>query len=561
MFALSIIRYFHLLADHNRRRAKLGILKAGFICLQLENVLWETEQRCQECRLRKGMNVAKNSGLCTQVSGSSFGLANVAFNTQSHTFATDCWGPFQSNDGILHGILFVSLSTGMCYSFVLQEMTAEGVIQAVQCLSAVAGNCTVMISDQGSNYTPYSDIFKMSDCDSSEDESEAGLQPSDRKPRNPLARLLCKSKSEGNCGGISWKLVCAENHSQNGVSEAAVKIIKRSLRHSRFNQHCKSYNLSKVSASIAIATTLYNTRPCFALDDGEIYSPFDIMSLTTAGASAPENELNLYSDSAEIRSKFKEYKMLREEIQQQIFQHYCKYIYLNSNYKERGKFQCRSDNLQPGDLVISKAAFSQSKNISKSIRRIHKLNPSKRQAVVYHVVEAGDNFDTELFNISFAKCNSVIEKRRLVRKYFGRFSFQSIDLREVTFLCGSNTECLELSMRRSRKPEKMQDFENPLSFCFDNLHKRLKSTAFRPSINTPALPLQAADMMLDNEWSGEKNGDDNIVIKCPKSIAKEKLTLKWAEPEAIIHDIPNMSRNTKPPNRKKSKNLSKKSNP
>ena len=285
------------------------------------------------------------------------------------------------------------------------------------------------------------------------------------------------------------------------------------------------------------------------------------MSLTTAGASAPNNELNLYSDSAEIRSKFKEYKMLREEIQQQIFQHYCKYIYLNSNFKERGKFQCRSDDLQPGDLVISKAAFSQSKNISKSIRRIHKLNPSKRQAVVYHVVEGGDNFDTELFSISFARCNSMIEKRKLVRKYFGRFSFQSIDLREVTFLCGRNTECLELSMRRSRKPEKMQDFENPLSFCFDNLHKRLKSTAFRPSINTPALPLQAADMMLDNEWSGEKNGDDNIVITCPKSIAKEKLTLKCAQPEAIIHDIPNMSRNTKPPNRKKSKNLSKKSNP
>ena len=187
------------------------------------------------------------------------------------------------------------------------------------------------------------------------------------------------------------------------------------------------------------------------------------------------------------------------------------------------------------------------------------MNPSKRQAVVYHMVEGADNFDTELFNISFAKCNSVIEKRRLVRKYFGRFSFQSIDLREVTFLCGGNTECLELSMRRSRKPEKMPDFENPLSFCFDNLHKRLKSTAFRPSINTPALPLQAADMMLENEWSGEKNGDDTIVIKCPKSIAKEKLTLKWAEPEAIIHDIPNMSRRTKPPNRKKSKNLSKKS--
>ena len=53
----------------------------------------------------------------------------------------------------------------------------------------------------------------------------------------------------------------------------------------------------------------------------------------------------------------------------------------------------------------------------------------------------------------------------------------------------------------------------------------------------------------------------NIFIEGPKSIEKQKLTLKWAEPEAVIYDIPNMNRRAKPPNRKKSKNLSKKSNP
>ena len=557
VFALSIIRYFHLKSDHNRRRAKLAILKAGFICAQLENILWEAELCCQECRLRRGMNVAKNSGLYTPVSGTSFNLASVAFHSTSHTFATDCWGPMDTKDGVLHGILFVSLLTNMCYSYVLQDMGVTGVLQAVQCLSAITGNVTCVISDNGTNFTPFAEIFNMSEFNSDDEETE--LRPAARRPRNPLARLLGKTTLEGNNGGIAWKLICAQNHSQCGIAEVAVKIIKRSLRNSRFHQQCKDFDLSKVAACISIATTIYNTRAIYTLEDGECYSPFDVMCLTTVGASAPRNELQLHSDSVPLKTKFNEYKQIREEIQLQIFQHYCKFVYLASAFKERGKFHFRSDRLQPGDLVVSKAAFLETKNITKSIRRIHKLNHSKRQAVVYHTVESNDKFDSELFNIAFRKCRNLIEKQKLVKQYFGRFSYQSIDLREVTFLCGRDTENLELSMRRSRHPESVKHSDNPISFSFENLHQRLKSNPFTPSVKAADLPLEAGEMLMKGDdlnlnlaWKEEKEGENNIFSNGPPHVKleKPKLALKCAEPESIIVDLPNVHPKRKPKNKK-----------
>ena len=563
IFALSVIRYFHIKSDHNRKRAKLAILKSGFITAQLENVLWEAEQCCQECRLRKGMNIATNSGLYTKISGTSFNLGNTAFNPTSHSFATDCFGPMDSKDGVLHCILFISTLNGLCYSFVIQDMGITGVIQAVQCLSAVAGNIKIVISDQGSNFAPFADVLQMENC--SDDETR-GLPSKNRQPRNPLARLLDRNL-EGNNGGITWKLVCAENHSQAGVAEAAVKVIRRGLRHARFYQQCKDFNLSKVAAFCSAAVTIYNSRPLYTLDDGECYSPYDIMSLTQMGASCPENDLQLYSENTELKTRFQEYKKFRKEIQLQIFQNYCKFLYLSSSFKERGKFQMRSDDLQPGDLVLSKAAFIQSKNITKSIRRIHKLDASKRHAIVYHVVESNDNFDTELFNIAFRKCKTTTEKQKLVKQYFGRFSFQSIDLREVSFLCGRDTERLELSIRRSRNPESIKKSDDPVCFAFENVYKRLKSKPFNPSVKVANLPGEAGEMILrddnlnlrdDNlnlnlEWKDRDKECYVLPVSPPtRDVNNPILTLKCAEPKDIIVDHSKLN-NPKPKNRKSKK--------
>ena len=557
LFGLCIVRYYHLLADHNKRRARLEMLKGGFICAKLEQTLHQCELVCQECRVRRGMQVAKNSGLYIPPSGSSLNLASLTFHNQSHCYATDVWGPLECRDGTVHCILFVSTLTNMCYTFVLQQMDIAGVIGAVQQLAAISGNVKVMISDFASNYSPFADIFKGSEFDSDTEKEEMESNPH-RSPRNPLKRLLKGSRLEGQSGAINWKLICAQNHSQNSNSEVAVKIIKRALRSSRFFEKCRDFNLSKVAAFIAVATTIYNSRPVCVLDDGECYNPYDLLSLTTAGASTPTDNLILHSNSKDLRIKFNEYKVIRGEIQNQIFTQYCRFLYLNSAYKERGKFHFRSDKLQPGDLIISKAAFVATKNITSSIRRIYMVNNSKRTATVYHIVEKDDKFDTELFSLQFYKCKSLVEKQKLVRQYFGRFSFQTLDLREVTFLCGHDSENLELSMRRTRKDPNMNAHENLTSFPFEKIHEKLRCTDFSPSIKAADIPDEAAKMLMNDDFGDiiVKGGNlpkeqINVINRTPILTKREKprLILKWAEPEYEIIDLPKLEKQ-KPRRRK-----------
>ena len=534
------------------------MLKGGFVCAKLEQTLHQCQLACQECRIRRGMNIAKNSGLYIPPSGSNLSLASLSFHNQSHCYSTDIWGPVQCRDGVVHCILFVSNLNSMCYSFVIQEMDIGAIIGAVQQLSAISGNVKVLISDFATNFSPMAAIFKGSEFDSDGEDQEEESNPH-RSARNPLKRLLQGSRLEGRSGGIAWKLLCAENHSQNANSEIAVKLIKRALKSARFFEKCKNFNLAKIAAFVACATTIYNSRPVVVLDDGEVYNPYDLLSLTTAGANTPSDNLILHSTSKELRAKFEEYKSIRAEIQNQIFTKYCRFLHLNSAYQERGKFHFRSDCLKPGDLIISKAAFVATKNITSAIRRVHSINDSKRTAVVYHTVESSDKFDTELFSLKFYGCKSKVEKQRLVRQYFGRFSFQSLDLREVTFLCSHDAENLELTMRRSRSEQDMNSHENLTSFPFERVHDRLRSADFSPSIKASDIPEEAAEMLMNNEsenvnvgGGGLSKGDIITLQKTPpiNEQKKPKLKLRWAEPENMIIDLPEIRKKKKPKRRK-----------
>ena len=187
------------------------------------------------------------------------------------------------------------------------------------------------------------------------------------------------------------------------------------------------------------------------------------------------------------------------------------------------------------------------------------INNSKRTATVYHTVEKSDKFDTELFSLKFYGCKSLIEKQKLVRQYFGRFSFQSLDLREVTFLCSNDSENLELSMRRTRKDPDMNTHEKLTSFPFEKIHERLRSADFSPSIKAADIPDEAAEMLMNDEFGNTvveggdlPKGEINILQRTPpvNKQEKPKLVLKWAEPEHEIINLPRMGKQKKPRRRK-----------
>ena len=122
-------------------------------------------------------------------------------------------------------------------------------------------------------------------------------------------------------------------------------------------------------------------------------------------------------------------------------------------------------------------------------------------------------------------------------------------------------------MRRSREQSEMAEHENPLSFCFEKLHQKLKDTPFQPTIKVADLSEQAATLMMNDNWENliveevetksergetESEGDgaksENVKIRCKPTetkMQKKKLTLKWAIPESEIIDMPNLKQKRK----------------
>ena len=502
VFGMSMIRLHHLKAGHNRVKAKLSLLRHGFLIKNIENVFWSAEQSCKECTSRKAMNNAKNTSLYNTISGHALQLSQLCYNPDRQTVCCDGFGPYECLSGKFWGILFYNLHTCMVYTYVIDTLSVEGFNQVMNQLVAHIGSIGLIISDQAPSFMAAANVFQV------DAEDNKATAPAGRKPRQPLARLLAKSKISGSNAGISFKIVSGHSGEMLGLAEAFVKCTKRALQAVRFAEKCKDYTFCKVQAIFSTTCQSINTRPVIKMANGHIYSPYDLMCLSLFGGREPEQKLSIMTDEPKIRHQLSQFANVKNEIQEQLFNHYTKHLFISSGFRQRGNFQFMSQYLEEGDLIFYKEDFSKHKSFTKAIRRVAYLDKHRRHAVCYHLVSPEKTFDAEQFTADFNECKSKTDKQKLVSAMLGNFRFNSIDLRKCSFLCKKNAGVnLDECFKRSKRQNIDHPLTNTSAYPLEDNYKTLKEHNTPPSCKIVNLPREAVSLATDKEpWISDPRG-------------------------------------------------------
>ena len=511
IFSMSILRWHHLKANHNRNRAKNALLRNGFIIAEMENVFWEAEVECSECRARKAMNSAKTTTLYTTISGHALQIGQLCYSSHRQTVAVDGFGPYECLSGKCWGLIFFCLNNGMSYHYALDSLSVESFNQVVCQLTSHIGSLGLICADQGSAFMSAANIFQVQ----GEIEKDA---PKSRKPRNPIARLLEGNQIQGSNSGIAFKCVAASSHEMVGVVEAVVKCTKASLRAVRFEERCKNYTFSKCQAIFSVCAQTFNCRPAFKMANGEIFSPYDLMSLTLLGGKPPEESLTIYTKERKIRHKLSQFAKIKAEIQEQIFNHYTKHLFISSGFRQRANFQFRSQYLDEGDIIFFKDSFLSSKSFSKSLRRISHFDKHKRHAICYHLISPKEKFDANVFEHDFANCKTKEEKQKLVQKSLGRFSFQSVDLRKCSFLCKMDADAdLSKCFKRTKDQHSDHPIDNPMAFNLNETFLRMKDSDQGPSNKIIRLSKEAVQIAMEQKQLNERTPQKDLQLNPPNN--------------------------------------------
>ena len=488
VFALCLIRWHHLAAEHTKIRSRLSILKNGWLFQDLSNVLKSAQQMCMKCRLDKAANAATNTSLYTAVSGHSFNMGTLALSPNTHLLGVDAMGPFLGlNNTKYYCYVFVSCTNKMVYSITVNSLSLQTLVDTIEQLSSFIGSCTTVISDQAGAFEMCATLLEV------EGELKENL-PAARTPKHPLAALLRKKHIQGSRGEICWRLVCASSGEAMGSVEVYIRILKESLRKVDFYRKCGDFGHSEMASYFASATKCINSRPCLMLDDGKVYSAYDILSFSLYGGGFPDHQLSVSSNNRQIKSKLDFMAKMKKELQLALFHKYTKHLYFSSDFRQRGNFQVHSMFLETGDLVMSNKAFELTGSLTKSIRRIAFLDAHRKHAVVYHQIDP--NTDRELnvgtFSKDFNSCKSKGERQNLVTRYLGRHSFESVDLRKCSFVA---KQCegpqLDMLFRRSKDQTQLHPIGDDTVFDLHSTEKVLQSHTPRASAVVPVLPLEA----------------------------------------------------------------------
>ena len=131
---------------------------------------------------------------------------------------------------------------------------------------------------------------------------------------------------------------------------------------------------------------------------------------------------------------------LKREIQESIFVHFSKLLLQTRDWRQRGNFAFQSKGLQIGYIILLNKAFALTKNLSNSLRRIAYLDTHRRHGIVYHLISPNRRFDLQDFEKQYESCKTKNEKQFCVQQFLGRFSFESVDLRNCSFIAKGNSE-------------------------------------------------------------------------------------------------------------------------
>ena len=432
-FAINILYLHHLKAGHVRSHAKASLLRHGFVSTHLEKHLKALEFKCGHCMKQKSISGSTKDNVHVTVNGNFFNLGQLCHHPNSHTITCDYFGFFYGkNDQKLWALLYLSHQTGMVYIDLMETLSLEGFLESFHCLLSTIGAVTCVLSDQGTQFGAVANIYEMNG------EEKDGNTPIHRRIGNPLSRLLVNGDIEDNSGGISYRVVAAHSGEAAGQIERMVGLTKKALKGVNFFEKCQFYTTSKIRSLLNQATSTLNTRPMLKLDCGRILTPFDIISLTQLAGGAPFQSLQSHSDDKKIQGQIEDFENMKKCIQMEIFNKYIEHIFLDSGRRQKGNFSLDSKYLEIGDILLLSEEFEKTKNFAKSLRRISHLDAHKKHCVCYHTVVPQIGMDASTFESEYKTCNTKEQKQLLTKRYFGHYSFQSVDLRKTTLVTKRN---------------------------------------------------------------------------------------------------------------------------
>ena len=537
-FAMNILFLHHLKANHVRANAKASLLRHGFVSTHLEKHLKALEFQCGHCMKQRSISCSNKDNIHVTVNGNFFNLGQLCHSPNEHTITCDYFGFFfGKNDQKLWALLYLSHQTGMLYIDLMETLSLEGFLESFHCLTSTIGAVTCILSDHGSQFGAVANLGGMSG-----EKMDENL-PSHRKIGNPLARLLKNGNIEGKSGGISYRLMAAHSGEMAGQIERMVSLTKRALRSVNFFEKCQSYSNSKIRSLLNQAASTLNTRPMLKLNNGRIMSPFDIINITQLAGGPPFQSLQVHSDDKQIQRQIREFENMKGNIQMEIFNKYIEHIFLDSGRRQKGNFSLESRHLEIGDLLLLREAFEKTKNFATSIRRISHLDAHKRHCICYHTVSPIECMDTSNFENEYKACHTKQQKQLLTKKYFGQYSFQSVDLRKTSLVAKRNGSAnLDIFFKHSKNPWAGHPLSNAKALDLQELYNKLaKSKPVTSNIvqdmNDNTLDILSQEFLQNKEQKNVTEKEDQpISCETPDRVSKETKTV------SPVADLPQKTR-------------------
>ena len=109
ILALSVLRLHHVLADHNKVKTRLSLLRHGWLFKDLGQTLKSLESKCAHCRVVKAKSNNTTTNIHINSSGRSYNLGMLSESADGHTMSLDAMGPvYGENDKKFWLYLFFS---------------------------------------------------------------------------------------------------------------------------------------------------------------------------------------------------------------------------------------------------------------------------------------------------------------------------------------------------------------------------------------------------------------------------------------------------------------------
>ncbi|XP_067948768.1 uncharacterized protein [Watersipora subatra] len=321
--AKIITRDYHEAIFHLGRRSTLAAIRdAGFWIVNGSNMVKSILSSCVGCaKLRKPAGEQKMSPLPEERLEKTPPFTNVGI---------DVFGPFYTKDKRTEnkrwGLLFTCLYSRAIHIEMLEDLSSDAFLNALQCFTSIRGPIKTLISDHGTNFVGAANELKRQ-LSYVEDES--------------LKNYLLANK-------VEFKFTSPTGSHQGGVWERMIRSVREVLRGMALKYKGR-IDTQTLRTCFYEAMSIVNNRPLTALDindpDENIITP---NSLLTMKSDMP-SELppgNFDDDDLYGRLRWKKAQCFAQEFWLSWRQEYLSYLTLRQKWSKTRK------NVTAGDIVM-----------------------------------------------------------------------------------------------------------------------------------------------------------------------------------------------------------------